>query len=264
MEAKTVEPAADALDLSERMVGSDTVMSEIIEETLTSAASGAIREAGRTHCPVSGDLKGPLERFPRAIDLASCPVSAGGAWHTHVTPEEIRNPTNSLPDMANVVFGLLDVSVVAGTETADVVVAPADQEAAKAAFQNAIGAEVETPSELTDEIMSGRINPSTARQRARRELSPLVRTEPTGLDGFNESVKSIPANNWAHPVGSGSAEAYSGNTSAPLDAVDTKQFERAGVKAEQILGDTDLTGLVASTAIGTVVGGFVDRLIFGE
>jgi hypothetical protein len=264
MQHQAVGPAADAERLAEEMVNSSAVMRQIIAETLQSAQNGRIREAGRTHCPESGKVKGPLNRFPRAIDLASCPVDTGGAWHTHVSPEEIRNPTNSLPDMANVMFGLLDVSIVAGTETADVIVAPVDRGYAMDIFQNAIGAEVSTPQELTDEIMSGRINPATARQRARQELSTLVRTKRTGLTDLNEIVSEIPAENWARPLGSGSAEAFSGNAKAPMKAVDTNKFDESGLLAKQALPDTDLTALVFSTAVGTIVGGAVDRLIFKD
>lgn len=279
MDQHTVQPDEDALQLSRDMAVTDDVMREIITETLESARKGSIREAGRTHCPTGGGIRGPLQRFPRAINLASCPIDTGGAWHTHVTPDEITNPTNSLPDMANVLFGLLDVSIVAGTQTADVVVAPEDREAAQAAFQNAIGAEVESTEELTDAIVSGKVNPVTARSRARRALSSLVRTEGTGYSDLTREAGEITASSWAHPMGSGASEAKAGNMSgalaqmvpngrAPTESspqrVDLTAFEDgSGVIGEKV-NNIEIGGLLISTTVGTVVGGIVDRLIFGD
>lgn len=261
---QAIEPSEQAMELANLMVERHDIMQEIIGETVDSAIDGNIKEAGRTKCPTNSSVKGPLERFPRAIDLASCPLERGGAWHTHVTPDEIRNPVNSLPDISNVVFGLLDVSVVAGTETADVVVSADDEEAAIDAFQNAIGADVNSPQEVTEAAMSGRINPPRARQRVREALGDMFFTAETGYPAFEQEIESVPHENWAHPSGSGRAETFSGNTARMLPLADTDSFEQASMRAEQLVEGSQLGSLVISTAIGTVVGGFVNRLVFGE
>jgi len=263
-ENMTVEPSEEAIELAETMVERDDIMREIIGETIDSALDGNIKEAGRTKCPTGSSVKGPLERFPRAIDLASCPWDRGGAWHTHVTPDEIRNPVNSLPDVSNVVFGLLDVSVVAGSETADVILSARDEEAAVEAFKNAIGADVNSPIEVTEAAMDGRINPPLARQRVRKALDPLVFTVETGYDEFESEIQQVPHENWAHPTGSGRAEMFTGNTATMHPIARADSFEEVSMRTEELVEGSQLTSLVISTAIGTVVGGVVNRLVFGD
>ena len=89
-EPQTISRDEMAMELATSMVEQRDIMRSILKETLRSAKMGHIREAGRTKCPRSGEVRGSLQRFPRAIDLASCPVSKGGTWHTHVTEDEIR------------------------------------------------------------------------------------------------------------------------------------------------------------------------------
>lgn len=252
-----------ATELATFMLEQRDTMEEIVNETLTSAANGDIREAGRTLCPGSGEIRGALRRFPRAIDLATCPVDRGGTYHTHVTPREIRNPVNSLPDMANVVYGLTDVSVVVGTDTADVIVAAEDPDAGVREFQNAIGADVSGPTELSDAIRGGRINPSPARNRARSALDDLMFTAETGFSHYDEAVDTMPEANWAAPYGSGMDEEFSGNMAAST-AFLPDSFEVASGMASGLISNTELRDRAISTAIGTVVGGVVSRVVFGE
>ena len=259
-----VAASQPAIQLADEMVERHDVMQQIVWETLNSAMTGQIKEAGRTKCPANGSIEGPLQRFPRAIDLASCPTERGGAWHTHVTPEEIRNPENSLPDISNVLFGLLDVSVVAGSETADVVVSPEDDQVARDIFRNAIGADVSSPQEVTEAAMSGRINPPRARERVRDALPELFRTAPTGYTQFEDAIQSLHAEQWAHPAGSGKLEAFTGNTMTFNPVVATDSFDDAGEAADQLLNRWQLKSLVISTAIGTIVGTYVERLVFGD
>lgn len=261
MEIEGVRRSEMATELATRMVENHDVMRTIIGETLSDAVDGDIREAGRTKCPEGGEIKGPLGRFPRAVDLAPCPREVGGTWHTHVTPDEIRNPVNSLPDMANVVFGLTDVSVVAGTETADVVVSETDETDAVAVFQNAIGETVSSTEDVVAAIEDGRIAPETARERAREALSELVFRVETGYGDLNRMVAQVPPDNWAAAHGSGRNEAFTGNmvgtrTFAP------ESFDEASKRAEQALSNSSVTQIAFSTAIGTIVGNIVEGALF--
>lgn len=262
MNAAAVSPDPQAQELSEQMVANDETMRTIIEETITSAQNGAIKEAGRTVCPGSGSIKGPLGRFRRSIDLASCPVSRGGTYHTHVSPRELREPVNSLPDMANVVYGLIDVSVVAGTRSADVITAAEDQVAMVNVFENAIGERFGGPRELFRAIKDGRVMPSTARQRAREALAPLVSTAQTGYDDLEAEIETVPAKNWAPPAMSGRGEAFAGQAAPAYFAPDS--VDAAASKMDDVVEGFDLSGLVISTTVGTLVGGAIERLIWGN
>lgn len=250
-----------AMELATSMVEQRDIMRSILKETLRSAKMGHIREAGRTKCPRAGEIRGSLQRFPRAIDLASCPVERGGTWHTHVTEDEIRTPTNSLPDMANVMFGLIDTSIVVGTQTADVIVAPEDREAGEQAFRNAIGADVSEPKDLTAAIKAGRIVPGQARVRARRQFPGLVYTVETGFEDLDAQVAQIPDASWATPPRSGGEEAVAGNGYAPT-AFAPHSIEAAAERADGAVEGFGLKDLLISQALGTVVGNVVDKAFF--
>lgn len=252
-----------ATELATTMLEQEGVMRAIIEETIGSAIEGNIREAGRTLCPTNNQIKGPLNRFPRAIDLAACPTNKGGTWHTHVTPREIKRPVNSLPDMSNVIFGLTDVSVVAGTEHADVIVSPQNHDQAAEVFRNAIGAEVFRPADLSDAIEGGRIVPTPARQRAREQLSELVFQVDTGFSDLTEAAAAVPPTNWAAPHGSGMDESFSGNQEGAT-AFAPDSFQVASDAADDVLSGTQIRDEVVSTAIGTIIGGIVSRVVFGK
>lgn len=259
---QALNPDPESLQLAERMGSDDEVMMTIIAETLDSAKSGTIKEAGRTKCPGNGSVKGPLGRYPRSIDLAACPVSRGGTWHTHVTSSELTSPVNSLPDMANVVYGLTDVSIVAGVDTADVVVASGNRESMQMEFENAIGESVSGPRELYQVIKQRRINPTTARQRARKALDPLIFTVNTGYNSLKGEIGTIPQSNWAAPIMSGPNEAFAGQHAPAMWQPDS--MDEAATKAEELISSTNLSGLVISTAVGTVVGTLVERIVFGD
>lgn len=262
-QSTAVKQSRRAAELAEMMLDNEKLMRTILDETLTSASNGDIREAGRTICPSGGEVRGPLNRFPRAIDLASCPIGVGGTWHTHVTPHEIRNPVNSLPDMANVVYGLTNVSIVVGTRTADVMVSAEDDDAAVDTFRNAIGADVSGPADISDAIKAGRVMPSPARNRARDHLDTLIYTAETGYDDLDRAVADIPPDNWAAPFGSGRDEEFSGNR-AKTTAFAPDAFSTAGEEVESLIGTGELRNTAISTAIGTIVGGIVSRIVFGD
>lgn len=260
-EPRTISRDEMAMELAAGMVEQRDIMRSILVETIRSAKMGHIREAGRTKCPRSGEIRGSLQRFPRAIDLASCAVERGGTWHTHVTEDEIRTPTNSLPDMANVLFGLIDASVVVGTQTADVIVAPSDRKAGEEAFRNAIGADVSEPKELTAAINSGRIMPSQARVRARQEFGDLVYTIETGFGELDAMIDDIADSSWATPPKSGGEEAVAGNGYAPT-AFAPQSIEAAADMADGAVEGFGLKNLVLSQALGTIVGNVVDKALF--
>lgn len=159
------DPEADAL--ATNMVEKTDLMATIVRETVEEGT-----ESGRTACGKASSVRGPLARFPESIELAQCPRSVGGAWHTH--PSNLQSPVNSLPDIANVMFGELDVSIVVGTQSADVVVAGADSDTMVREFQDAIGFEAGRPGDVVRGITSGEVtNPVDARQRVRSRLRPL-------------------------------------------------------------------------------------------
>lgn len=193
-----VSPSPEARHLADEMSAMTGVMREILEETMPDEGDKKVHESGRTLCGRGTDnLHGPLARFPSSVELSECPVGVqGGTWHTHVTKDELRNPHNSLPDTANVLFGHIDVSIVVGTQSMDVVMAASDPNEAVSAFRQAIGVNVNSTEDVVGAILSGEIeSPSKARERVRRDLSPLFERRKTrfrDLDGVLER-SSIPA-----------------------------------------------------------------------
>lgn len=185
-------PDPDAKWLSVKMVASDRTMRSVLDETVTSGEGGQMTESGRTACGGLSNIDGPLGRFAEAVDLAGCPRDLSGTYHSHVTTGQLLNPTHSLPDMANVVFRNLDVSVVVGAETADVFVAAGDREAMVGEFRNALGLDVEGPSDLVEAMDDGRINEYTAaRKRVRSAFGGLFRSEPTAYEDLRERIRSL-------------------------------------------------------------------------
>lgn len=287
-----VQPDSDAYDLADRMATNREVQKTILDETLDAAEEGTIMESGRTACGGGARIKGPLARYPTSVSLATCPLSAGGAWHTHVTPDEIRNPENSIPDMANVVYGNLDVSIVTGTESIDVFVAASDRAEMIQEFQNALGAEVESVDDVTSALRDGTINnPVSARNRVRRKLSPLFERRTVGFSQqgtrANELVPmggdvpmfapSIDAHEaiafGCSKCGSQTVRTPSLTALALYHATDEKKtegvresFDRCGREmqaASDSLG-VDIRALVISQALGTIVGTMVERIVFDE
>ena len=186
-----LEPSPNATGVLQLMIDRDDIQRTIIEETLDAKENGQILESGRTLCSAESRVKGPLERFPRAVDLQQCPVSGmGGAWHTHVTPRQLMRPENSLPDVAAVVFGQLDVIGVVGAESAEYFTAASDHQAMVREFKDAVGAEIESPEGLLEAVKAGRVNPTTARGRVRKRLSGLFTTVETGYDDLISRAKT--------------------------------------------------------------------------
>lgn len=192
MAIQTLSPDGDAKWFAMKMLASDRTMRAILDETVTSGENGQMTESGRTACGGLSDMAGPLSRFPRAVDLAECPRDLAGTYHTHVTTNQLLNPTHSLPDMANVAFRGLDVSVIVGAETADVLVVAEDREEMAESFRNVLGIDARNTSDVVSAIDDGRIrDPARARQRLRREFSSLFESHPTGYDGLRERIRRL-------------------------------------------------------------------------
>lgn len=191
---KPLAPDDEARMLSVKMLASDRTMRAVLDETITAAENGQIKESGRTACGAVTNLKDPLARFPKAIDLSQCSVDLSGTYHSHVTTHQMFNPSHSLPDMANVVFGGLDVSVIVGAETADVLVEAQDREAMAETMQNVLGIESRRTMDVIDALETGEIpDPAAARRRMRREFSSLLFTHTTDYRTMAQRISALEA-----------------------------------------------------------------------
>lgn len=190
-------PDPQAMELADEMLAMEGVMRDILDETIPNGDDTEVRESGRTLCGRGASIKGPLARFPTAVELASCPRGAGGGtWHTHVTKDQLRHPTNSLPDTANVVFGEIDVSIVTGTQEAEAVVAASDRQRAADTFRDAIGVEAESTDDVVDAILDGQIpNPPDARRRVHDRLDAMFVMQPTNFTDMDQRLElsGVPA-----------------------------------------------------------------------
>lgn len=262
-----IEPDPGAVALANVMLAQDDTQREILSETIEAANSGNPRESGRTYCAALGSTHGPIESSARSIDLRTCVVGRGGIWHTHPGDRGLSTPINSLPDMANVVFGDVDASIVPGTDTADVIVAPEDRKIAQAELRRAIGADVQSPGDVRDVIMSANVDPVEARERARAALSGLLFTADTG---YTDLSASAPVSPRGHAATSSQAvcacTTHSGSdqpesASECLQRVDD-QFEAAAEEIEKKANGMNISGIAISAAVGNVVGEVVNRVLF--
>ena len=256
--------------LADEMMERDDIMRAIIAETIQTSKDGQIKEAGRTVCPSSGDLRGPHARYPTAIDLQACPSDRTGTWHTHVTQDELRNPHNSIPDIANVVFGLVDVSIVAGTETADIVVRADEKENMIQTFNEAIGGDYSSVDDVNRDIMDGYINAVEARERIRNGLDSLIYRASTGYEDLDRKVDtvqtSIPMNMSQYDANMHMVSSYQtgpvGDFRAGVDQFN-QTFESIGRRVPDIInGETG--GMIVSTATGVFVSRLAEEILFDD
>lgn len=229
-------------------------MADIVEETI---AAGT--ESGRTACGRATNVKGPLARFPAAVDLRQCPLSVGGAWHTHTI--DLVAPENSLPDVANVVFGDLDASVVVGSQTSDVFVRADDRAAMADAFRDAVGMDARSTQDVVQAIEDGRISdPPAARSRVRKRMAPLFRrpSTPLPIDPPRAPTAREPARPDTTLYHSGPAHA-----SHPAGRASQHAHREFQAKArERTATVADLGRSVARTASQVAVAGVVRRAMF--
>lgn len=268
----SLQPSQFAESLFDLMRDSERVQREILAETLISRDNGNILESGRTVCNSPRQVRGPLGRFPTAVELQTCPIGGGGAWHTHVTTDQLANPHNSLPDMAYVALGSLDVMGVVGTESAEYMLAAADRDAMEAEFADAIGEDVRTPPDVVEALETGRIPPRAARDRVRKRLSGLFREVETELTDIpTEELSPLP-----EPVREGPYEQmelamvpddvpYHRLMATPGGvgmATSNLASQLEAFISEDLPGD--VAGTLVGTTVGTITGKLVERLVFGN
>lgn len=257
-------PGEEARLLAEHMARAEDVHRAILAETIESGERGRLTESGRTACATAENVRGPLARYPRAVLLDSCPpVQASGIWHTHPAGGELRDPRHSLPDWANIVFGNYDVSIVSGTNSMQVITAGADQEAMVAAFQDAVGADVATKTQLVNAIVNGTIEDHTAAaRRVESALSPLVWRRPTGFHDLAARADALaPGPPGASAPGRATAACTAFQDAVSPDAGGLRQQAREAADAGSMLV-RDLANRSFDEALGIVAGTIVSRWLF--
>lgn len=268
-----LSPSKSAQSVVNMMVEEVDIQRQILEETIESEEAGEILESGRTLCTHPGSIRGPVRRFPMSVDLQRCPVGAGGAWHTHVTPDELLNPHNSLPDTASVVFGDLDVIAVVGAETAEYFMASTDREAMQREFRDAVGLDVGGVGELVSAMDAGRLNFEPARNRVRERMPNLFRREKTGFSDLSNEItaRNDPAMAMSPQYESvelmmlSRASTYSEMMESPSGC--NMMAGELGESIEKSLSDrlpVDVAETAMGAAIGTVVGRIVEGAVFGK
>lgn len=268
-------PSQSARAIGQTLLNSTDIQRQVLMETIQSAQQGRILESGRTFCPQNADsIRGPMGRFPRAVDLQSCPTGAAGIMHTHVSAPQLRNPTHSLPDIANVVFGDIDASIVLGTSTSDLMFGPADKVGASEAFRDALGLDVESTHDLIGAIESGQIpNPPEARKRVRSRLTGLFQTIPSphrdidaqvqqmGTAGAIPARRPVMASCHTHTRAYGSSNGQVRSVGECCDDIRNRMLsqERALSNTARALSDINWTSVVASAAVSSVVSAVVSK-----
>ena len=251
----SVDP--NAKTLGENIAKSDLV-GKTLQETAASATDGVPLEAGRTICNDLDTVYDVVERHPTAVDFRGCSAPGlVGLIHTH--PNELDHPQHSLPDWANIVYGAADASVVAGTDTCDVVVAPLDRDKAQRQFTDAIGYNAQSPEDVVDAIHTEITNPPAARQRVSNRLSPLQFTiqSPAEMDlpsAFTNSAAEMEPVAAAPIVVTDSRHQIINRSQSSISAVRAKAHN-TGVAAESVLRESQIN--ISSIVIGTIIGDLV-------
>jgi len=272
----TLSPSPKAEGVLGLMIERRDIQRSILEETLKSEQNGQILESGRTLCSSQSEIKGPISRFPRAVDLQRCPISGGGgAWHTHVTPDQLLNPENSLPDIGAVVFGQLDVIAVVGAESAEYVMSTGDSDEMAEEFRDAIGADVTEQGELVSAVETGRVNPMTARDRVRQRMGGMFTREDTGFSDLVETIRTrhgaVTANQAAYErvelamLKESQQPDYATSMAHPktCNQMTARMAEGANRTLIDIIPES-IKGPAVGAAVGTVVGNIVNSLFFDK
>lgn len=276
-----LEPAARA---GEAMTARAGVGDEILRETIEAAAEGGEpMESGRTWCESDPDarLRRPTSRHRAAVNLDGCPPGdLIAVWHSHTSPGQVRNPEHSLPDVANVVFGHVDASMIPGAESDHLLVAGADRGGMADRFRNVLGADVQTTRGVVDAIQSGEIsNPARARDRVNSEFAPLMRRVDADrpriatlvdelFDGDDDAIEE--------PLCEGCDEVQQdpsvpggdvvAEPAAPVrgSAVMRRESRIAAEGLAETLSEYDITGTVVGTTVGMFTSRLLERAVFGE
>lgn len=281
-----LSPAEQPARTAERMTAAGDVSEAVLRETLESAIDGdGLLESGRTWCEsdAEGELREPYNRFPAAVDLAGCPPGDSVAvWHTHTTPDQLRNPEHSLPDIANVAFGHVDASIIPGTESDHVLVAAADREQMRTEFRNILGADVGSTEQVTEAITAGRVaQPPIVRDRLWNAFDPLVKRVDVNrpelrriaddlLDDDTETITGPICDGDSprecDPTAPGGDAV--GDAPAPASLRSAAVFRREARVASHGLRETlegyDVTGTVVGTTVGMFTSRLLERAVFGD
>lgn len=268
-----VDPRAEAL--AQEILASD-LPREMIEETLATRDPAPMLEAGRTVCGTVDDARRPLDRGEAMVDLQACPQGElMGILHTHpVTEQGLVNPVHSLPDYANVVYGVADTSIVVGAETSHVVVAPRheDREHMRQLFHDVLGTAFSGPEDVAEKIESGAVEPSPQHRRdLDRQFGELAYRVDTAMpdlaaeiQGLDEaSADLVPA----QAVCSGSAGdrcgagAYAPNNPCASARSSARSVGNA-VRSALDGVDVDIMEIVIGTAVGQLVSKALERAVF--
>lgn len=280
--AGDIIPDQHAMELADQLVESP-LNDSVLHETLQAAENGSITESGRTVCSTLDNVSKPIARHPMAVDLPGCrPWDATGIIHSHVTPDEIRNPVHSLPDIANVLYGNATASVIPGTETTHVVVRPTDATVAEArsAFDNVLGVSVDNPEDVSQAVDNGAIvSLDTAQKRVVNELKPIIDRVEYPRPEAAAKLEELPLDE-DQPAMVASELAFMNGEPQPEPRPAEERIEpkpshfRAVDRHREIathvrqMGDGDTSGFIRATiisnVIGTIVGGVVSRAVFGD
>lgn len=184
-------PTIEAESLFETMLSKVGLQQEILSETIESAEDGHPKEAGRTICNESS-VKDALNRFDRAVELQQCPSGSAAIMHSHVSVPQLRTPEHSLPDIGNVLFNDIDVSMVLGVEEHDVLLAPEDSDAAVSTFQQTIGVEATSTKEVVKGLKDGSIRDyAGTRRRVRGRLPQLFEVVEVDFPELQSRVNNL-------------------------------------------------------------------------
>lgn len=192
----TAYPSADARELAHLLRLERDIQRQILIETIESAESGQPTESGRTICPdAESMIKSPAARFPKAVELQSCPRGAAGLMHTHTSIPQLRYPEHSLPDMANVLFGNVDASLIVGVDQTDVMMSPIHPEMVQAEFRDALGVDAQSAADVVNALNNGNIpSPSDARRRVRSRLPDLFEIQRSRFGELTQRVNGLERN----------------------------------------------------------------------
>lgn len=272
-----VDPAA--LELAEAMLARDEVFRAVLEETLDSADGGGIRESGRTVCGNARSVLPPLSRSFARVTLPTCPVGTAGTWHTHITKSQFLDPINSLPDFANVAFGVVDVSIVAGANSSHVVVATEGRSDLQDLLVDELGIEVQSPGDVARAVIGGEVaDPPGVRDRLYGRLGdPLafrVDTRQPDLAERAEELEFTPATDmeaaFAQAIERSGCTMY-----RRLSLVERGRMERVIEQSRELqdsvhdfvrvgkASDFNFRQQVLATTLSVTVGNIVERLLFG-
>lgn len=282
-----IVPDPHAIELVEKLSVSEYA-TIVLTETLNAADDGQITESGRTICSTLENVSPPIDRYPMAVDLPGCrPWDATGIIHSHVTPDELRNPTHSLPDVANVLYGNADASIVPGAESTHAIVRPTDETIpeARAVFDNVIGQEIDRPEDVSRAVDEGAIiSLESAQSRLMEQLGPITDrfeiARPQIIDRVaemdtTESERGMAAAEMAfmrppegdddHRHAHEQHKQHQQQRPAQIRAC-SRQRDIASRFRGSIDDDTSrfLKVTVVSNVIGTIVGGVVTRAVFGD